>query len=744
MERKLKGLNEKASREFAFFPNYNIKENKKDISFKNYVSPVPREEANIEAEKGETMITPLGDQGLTKTIPKTYIIKGKKHSKGGTPLNVPDDTFLFSDFLKNKNEEVHKMFGKPYKKSGYTYAELSMPYMLNDDLDRLVNPHSDRLTVETSEKNIQNKIDKLSLLSVLQESEKGFKNQNGDFDLPKIVMPFVEKSGIDLASVADPFLKNVSPIQETPKFKTGGAFNSYEEGGSFNGSVFYDEESGSYYDESGAELELIPQMKYGATPTKKKTVKTSTRALKELTDEDRNSEAYKKFTKTDPEKGEKVYRMYMSVKEDIETNPELKKSIIDNARKAIENENNLGVGFRKNPKAISQLKGFLESDEDIIKGFLNLQEVNFALAANNIDVSKLSNPKGEGSSNKDFNEKLSELGYKPPTYKETVLGQTAYIGFVNATKDGKFKGLSPIYTGATDKGNVKEFGDQVSLIDGVWTNTTAGQGSVYNPYKETIEEDVPGEPGKDNTAKTEVSSTMTPVEDVSGWTAPDTMQLWGAANEIYADTPQQPWNAIPQAVTPNAYVQDPTNMAFNIRGQQAKAMDTVGSYTGLQGAVAASSGMTGAQDITSAIANVENQNVNVINQHEASNAAIINQQNQTEASLATNLHDKWAQLKDNMQARKAAAKQNFRNAYAQGWQNSVDIGLTNATSENYAITPWDGQVIMKQGKDVKPTKESASLWDQVQAVKEQYPDIDINTIAKYYTGQSGTVAKDEE
>ena len=55
---------------------------------------VPRDEANIEAEKGETAYGDFDGDGLLehKDIP------GKLHKDGGTPLKVPEGTFIFSCF----------------------------------------------------------------------------------------------------------------------------------------------------------------------------------------------------------------------------------------------------------------------------------------------------------------------------------------------------------------------------------------------------------------------------------------------------------------------------------------------------------------------------------------------------------------------------------------------------------------------------------------------------------------------
>jgi hypothetical protein len=186
-----------------------------NLEVKKNLGPVPRELANIEAEKGETILTPMGDDAWTKTLPKTYIIGGKKHSKGGTPLDVPEGSFIFSDHLKERNTKIHEMLGKAAKKSGYTYAELSKPYMLNDDIRVLLDPDSDRITRETAELNIKNKTDKLGMIALLQESAKGFSDDQGKIDIPAVGIPYLEKTGIDIEDAMEPFLEAIkAPVQQ--------------------------------------------------------------------------------------------------------------------------------------------------------------------------------------------------------------------------------------------------------------------------------------------------------------------------------------------------------------------------------------------------------------------------------------------------------------------------------------------------------------------------------------------------
>ena len=66
-----------------------ILEKDKDI----YYSSVPREEANIEAEGGETVLADLEQNGTFGL----YNINGPRHSSGGVPMFLPEQSFIFSD-----------------------------------------------------------------------------------------------------------------------------------------------------------------------------------------------------------------------------------------------------------------------------------------------------------------------------------------------------------------------------------------------------------------------------------------------------------------------------------------------------------------------------------------------------------------------------------------------------------------------------------------------------------------------
>jgi hypothetical protein len=156
---------------------------------KDTISAVPREEANLEAEGGETAFGPISGQ----SIPDHLKIRGKRHHEGGVPLNLPDDTFIFSDTasLKINDPSVLAMFNKTPKKGGYTPAEIAKPYNINKYKAILLDPDTSKLERNTATIMIKNYIMKLGALAIVQESMKGFPQ-----GIPAMAKPYMEANGI--------------------------------------------------------------------------------------------------------------------------------------------------------------------------------------------------------------------------------------------------------------------------------------------------------------------------------------------------------------------------------------------------------------------------------------------------------------------------------------------------------------------------------------------------------------------
>lgn len=143
------------------------------------LGPVDRDEANLEAERGETVLADVDNDGLQEHMN----IGGKLHSEkdangnGGTPLKLPEGSFIFSNTknMKIKDPEILKHFNKTkFEKGGITPADIAKQYDINKYKAILDNPNSDTLSKKTAAMMITNYNKKLGTLALVQESMKGF------------------------------------------------------------------------------------------------------------------------------------------------------------------------------------------------------------------------------------------------------------------------------------------------------------------------------------------------------------------------------------------------------------------------------------------------------------------------------------------------------------------------------------------------------------------------------------------
>lgn len=170
------------------------------------ITKVPRDQANLEAEGGETVLTfdPAG-------YPLFYEIKGPRHSANGVPLNLPDDSFIFSDTreMMIKDPQILKMFNKSPKKGGYTPAELSKQFLsLNKYRMAMQKPTADKIEIKTAELMIKKIVIKLGALALAQEAKKGFPQ-----GIPSVAKQYMEANGITEQDILPDQPEQESPAQ---------------------------------------------------------------------------------------------------------------------------------------------------------------------------------------------------------------------------------------------------------------------------------------------------------------------------------------------------------------------------------------------------------------------------------------------------------------------------------------------------------------------------------------------------
>ena len=166
----------------------NKKNQTRDINVRHTLNAVPRTQANIEAEGGETVLTDLDNDGLFGL----YDIKGPRHSSGGVPLNLPEQSFVFSDTkdMKLGGSDL-KAFGINSRKK-MTPATISKKYDLNTYYGSIKDEYADDIQVKSAELMMDKNKKALSKLAFVQESKKDFEE-----GVPVTAYPYLASQGID-------------------------------------------------------------------------------------------------------------------------------------------------------------------------------------------------------------------------------------------------------------------------------------------------------------------------------------------------------------------------------------------------------------------------------------------------------------------------------------------------------------------------------------------------------------------
>lgn len=202
-------------------PALSVPKGKEYIKVNRTLKPVKKgEPRNAELEKDELAIGPFSFDGF----PSIFVVGGKSHSQGGTPSNLPENSFIFSKdkSMKIDDEDILESFNKKPKESGYSPAEIARQYNINKFRKVLSDPNSDKMQRETSEDMIKNYNEKLGKLALAQESIKGFPN-----NVPFVAIPYLESMGIDAAQFVNQGhnQNSESPLpsqEEMPMQKKGG------------------------------------------------------------------------------------------------------------------------------------------------------------------------------------------------------------------------------------------------------------------------------------------------------------------------------------------------------------------------------------------------------------------------------------------------------------------------------------------------------------------------------------------
>ena len=207
------------------FPNQDVPK----VTLSKVLGPVNRKMGNVEAEKGETVVTNMS-RGLNN-IYEMYGISGKKHSQGGTPLLLPTDdggdtegtSFIFSDNKKMivKDPAILEYFGVDPKKPK-TFADISKSWLsdINKSKQIIISDDADVIAKRSAEMSMSNASFKIAALKLLQESRKGFKD-----GIPNGMSPFFDKLQIDPNEMFSMNQADTDKTNQAVKSAMGGALS---------------------------------------------------------------------------------------------------------------------------------------------------------------------------------------------------------------------------------------------------------------------------------------------------------------------------------------------------------------------------------------------------------------------------------------------------------------------------------------------------------------------------------------
>ena len=649
---------------------------KKPLDVKETLGPVPREEANLEAEKGETAYGDINGDGMAEH----YKIGGKRHVNGGTPLNLPDDTFIFSDTRSMiiKDPTILKMFNKPPGK-GFTPAEIAKQYDINKYRKILQDAESGAVEKKTAELMIRNYNIKLGALALAQESMKGFPQ-----GIPMVARPYMEANGIKDEDIlpdykpkyAKPEVPGQDPQMEMADNETPAQQNPMEG------------------------MMVQPEMEQGM-PSQEEMMAMSQGMMQPPMGQ---------YGMTVGDYGMYAYGGYLP---QAQTGYNIKP--YEEARYKQGNTTPTGKSNKYSSRG-EEIKDYLTKWESRIPGVSKMTEGQAQSAI--YDWNLQNNPDAIKAMWKEFG--LTEKGKKNPSLlkmtksgvfdEKTLESPETLKALKEAYVDNYFgaRQLNPVEPKAEEP--KKEEPKEKKKV--TTCSCKDAQGVTYDPGKDA------------NGNCKECADVVRPdMEDVDmgeaprvtvpEWTTPDLMNYFGAVSDEYSLNRTYPWASPLDLEEKRATYLDPTRELSSQSEQANIANQALAMFAGPQGYSSRASQIqgTGARQAADVLSRINNANVNIANQFADQNAQIRNQERMANQQLAKELYDQTTLTNATFDRDKRLAKGIKRQAFATGWKNASDIAMINATSQQYDVDPRTGTVVFTGGKDIQP--EVAKTFDRL-------------------------------
>jgi hypothetical protein len=739
------------------------------VTLSKVLGPVNKKIANVEAEKGETVVTNMS-RGLNN-IYEMYDIGGKKHSQGGTPLALPTDSgtetdgtsFIFSDNKKMivKDPAILEYFGVSGNKPK-TFAEISKSWLpsINASKQILINPDSDKITRKSAEMSMDNAAFKIAALKLLQESKKGMKD-----GVPNGLSPFFDKLQINPAdlfamgqeqadntnqAVAKAFggmansFSKYSEQYPFPSLSMGGQLPRYGGGGKvytfeslpkdaeintsdklFKVGQFVKQPDGTY-------LKVI---KVNVEPKASADTQTSTGPVKDWIAKSPENKAAAEQANAIIEKGIKDGTISSDGRGGIKIlgnfNPGFKDRIL--LSRVI---NQSGQDFATDKYKITlqrRTTGYSGDKDGKIKG-----SGSFVAGFTPDDYEKryiFEKLKGQGSTDDEAFASLDAF-YKDPAKTKEI--RKEYLGFLGIplpktdeelmSSDFYKKNYSAVTTGIETKlgkaGYRPAIGDeQLSGFEHFdafgFTGTPeyeTGTTPVVGPCDTCDDGTVPVRnpdgsctPCINKPPQYKGLGQTTPLINPYGFRREDIASLNRATQARFEIPEIHPWAKSAQVVMPDRAYYSPERAIAAKNEQLNQVMQGVGAFGNAQSAGATGLALSGQAyvDVANDISNYADKNINIFNQGENYNTQLANTRNAQDSALQTNMYDKESTLKQALANSVSAAKDKIVQLSNQAFTNASNIYNLNLTNENFKKDPFSGLISKVNDRAITPTKDTS-------------------------------------
>lgn len=688
------------------------------------IQPVKKgQSANIEVEEGEQVITDLNNDGY----PENYTAAGLPHSQGGTKLNLPDDSFIFSKdrSMKIKDELIQQMFGKTPKKSGITPAEIAKKYDINKYRQILADPDSDKLQRDTAELMIANYNEKLGKLALVQESMKNFPD-----GIPHIAMPYITTNSFDPATLYSTQGDEGSAETEQMQFGGDKKFYRMSDTGSTTSRNNVKDILTSFINSDNKyspEFKNVVIKRIANNLIKKPVDTTGATAAGNYSTHDYNFKFGGSMVGDQP--GADLFEQIGLLLNYAQFGGGMNQNTADHfggvgmvMNYAQDGKNHKTVKIKRTPDGIPAY----DPEE---KMFLQTLSPDVVLPEDTVENKQPSkngvygrfDPKSADKNWAWYGKKINwdkpeEVGAAQKAYNDRLYKKMKDAGYSDKTAN-----LAVKRVGFVDQKGVPNALDQQA---GKYTETRT---DFQIPNKKQTET-----PALIQNKEADLSAvhanhfTNTPGKNESApfWTQ-DVINGMGAFGDMNRIKKYMPWVAPVNLGTMTPTFYDPTRELAANAEQANISSQAAAMFAGPQGLNARLSEIQGrgAENAANILGKYNNLNVDTANKFEQGNTAIKNENAMIQADNANNLYKDTVMANQNFDNSKAQARANFRTALTTALTNRGQTQSLNATQDQYKVDPITGYTYLANPKkSLTNYGNTNTAEDQVMARIKKYKD----------------------